>query len=260
MKRTFHGIRPGTVRFDDQDVREAQDVTERVYLDRSLRKFCNDQLQYGHVDDRTGYLRIVSFAGYSNAGGFSAGLKELEAALDVIFSDPELKALVIDVRINFGGDDPYGLAIASRLATDEYLAYTKEARADPVDRNRWTPGDPSIVRPTTRPGFRGPVVELIGPATISAGETFTQALMGRTPHITRIGANTQGVFSDVLVRRLPNGWTFGLPNEVFRTPDGRTFDGPGIPPDVRVPVFTRADLASGKDPGMATALDVLEKL
>ena len=180
--------------------------------------------------------------------------------MDAIFSDPSLKALVIDVRINYGGDDPYGLAIASRLATREYLAYTKEARADPVDRNRWTPGDPSIVRPSTRPSFRGPVVELIGPLTISAGETFTQALMGRTPHITRIGENTQGVFSDVLVRHLPNGWTFGLPNEVFRAPDGGIFDGPGIPLDVHVPVFTREDLASGKDPGMVKALEVLSKL
>jgi hypothetical protein len=88
-------------------------------------------------------------------------------ALDVIFSDPELHALVTDVRINFGGADPCGLAIASRLANAEYLAYTKEARADPVDRNRWTPGDATLVRRSPRPGFRGPVVELIGPLTIS---------------------------------------------------------------------------------------------
>ncbi len=53
-------------------------------------------------------------------------------------------------------------------------------------------------------------VELISPLTIGAGETFTQALMGRTPHVTCIGENTQGVFSDVLGRSLPNGWRFGL--------------------------------------------------
>jgi hypothetical protein len=37
-------------------------------------------------------------------------LTALQTALDEIFSDPKLKALAIDVRINFGGDDPYGLA------------------------------------------------------------------------------------------------------------------------------------------------------
>lgn len=268
LKRQFHALRPGTDRIfkggNQQEFRTKEmpvllGVTERAYVQGPLREFCNGKIQYGNLDDTTGYLRIVSFSGYSKGDGFAGGMTALESALDAIFSDQQLKGLVIDVRINFGGADPYGLAIASRLADNEYLAYTKEARADPVDRNRWTTGDPSIVRPSSRPGFRGPVVELIGPMTISAGETFTQALMGRTPHVTRIGENTQGVFSDVLGRKLPNGWNFGLPNEVFRTPEGAIFDGPGIPPDIAVPVFASEDVVAGKDPGIAKALEILRK-
>jgi peptidase S41-like protein/tricorn protease-like protein len=267
IDRRFQRLRPGTDRvvkggfqaFRSSGMTALLGVTDQAYLKTPLRKFCNDQIQYGHIDEATGYLRILSFSNYVTEGGFAAGLAALEAALDDIFSDRTLGALVIDVRINGGGADPYGLAIASRLATSEYLAYTKEARADPIDRNKWTPGDPSLVRPSARPGFRGPTVELIGPLTISAGETFTQALMGRTPPITRIGENTQGVFSDVLGRRLPNGWRFGLPNEVFRTPQGTTFDGPGIPPDAAVPVFADEDVAAGRDPGVAKALEILRK-
>jgi len=82
---------------------------------------------------------------------------------------------------------------------------------------------------------------------------MTQALMGRTPKVVRIGENTQGVFSDILFRTMPNGWRFGLPNEVFRSPEGRIFDGPGIPPDIVVPVFADHDLAAGRDPGLARA-------
>jgi hypothetical protein len=263
LKRQFRTRRPGTDRVIRGDRSKGMPallaVTERAYLRTPLRKWCNDQIQYGHVDDTTGYLRILSFSNYAEEGGFAGGLSALEASLDAIFSDPALRRLVIDVRLNFGGADPYGLAIASRLATREYLAYTKEARADPVDRSRWTPGDPSRVAPSSGPGFRGPIVELIGPLTISAGETFSQALMGRTPHVTRIGENTQGVFSDVLGRRLPNGWRFGLPNEVFRTPDGATFDGMGIPPDIPVPVFADEDVAAGRDPAMARALQILSR-
>jgi len=265
LKRESHRLRPGTDRlikdgheeFRNKGVPALLAVTDRAYIKGPLRKWCNDQIQYGHIDDATGYLRVLSFSGYSKEGGFAGGLEALEQALDAIFSDPAPRGLVIDVRINFGGDDPYGLAIAARLAGSEYLAYTKVARADPVDRNKWTPGDPSLVRPSPRPGFRGQVVELIGPLTISAGETFTQALMGRTPHVTRIGENTQGVFSDVLGRRLPNGWRFGLPNEVFRTRDGTAFDGVGIAPDIPVPVFADDDVAVGKDPAMAEALKLL---
>ncbi len=265
LKRRAQSLRPGTDRvvkggfeqFRSKGMAELLGVTDRAYLKTPLREFCNGQIAYGHLDEATGYLRILAFGGYVKGGDYEAGLAALEAALDDIFSDRALKRLVIDVRINFGGADPYGLAIASRLATTEYLAYTKEARADPIDRHKWTPGDPSRVRPSRRPGFRGPAVELIGPLTISAGETFTQALMGRTPHVTRIGENTQGVFSDVLGRRLPNGWRFGLPNEVFRTPQGTTFDGAGIPPDIPEPVFADEDVAAGRDPGMAKALEVL---
>lgn len=267
IDRSFQRLRPGTDRvvkggfraFRGGGTAALLGVTDRAYLKTALRKFCNDQIQYGHIDETTGYLRILSFSNYVAEGGFTAGLAALEAALDDIFSDRALRALVIDVRINGGGADPYGLAIASRLATTEYLAYTKVARADPIDRNKWTPGDPSLVRPSARPGFRGPAVELIGPLTISAGETFTQALMGRTPAITRIGENTQGVFSDILSRRLPNGWRFGLPNEVFRTPQGMTFDGPGIPPDAPVRVFADEDVAAGRDPGVARALEILRR-
>ena len=265
LKREFHTYRPGTDRVVKGDRQEFRTktmpgllaVTDRAYLRTPLRKWCNDQVQYAHVNETTGYLRILSFSGYSRERGFANGLTALLTALDEIFSDPKLKALIIDVRINFGGDDPYGLEIASRLATADYLAYTKVARADPVERNKWTPEDPSLVHPSARPGFRGPVVELTGPLTISAGETFTQALMGRRPHIVRIGENTQGVFSDVLGRQLPNGWRFGLPNEIYRTANGTIFDLGGIPPDIEVPVFADADVAAGKDPAMAKALEVL---
>jgi C-terminal processing protease CtpA/Prc len=93
---------------------------------------------------------------------------------------------------------------------------------------------------------------------MSAAETFTQALMGRTPRVTMVGENTQGLFCDPLARRLPNGWLFSLPNAVYRT-DGKTFDVAGIPPDVRVPVFADEDVAAGRDPVMTMAVGLLSR-
>jgi hypothetical protein len=267
LKRQFRTWRPGTDRLVkdvpgglgrkrlSQIMPSLLAITDRAYLQTPLRKWCNDQVQYAHVNETTGYLRILSFSGYSTPDGFENGMAALQAALDEIFSDPKLKALIIDVRINFGGNDLFGVEIASRLATTDYLAYTKFAR-DPLARKKWSPGDRLIAHPTAR-GFRGPVVELIAPLTISAGETFTEALLGRSPHIVRIGENTQGVFSDELDRRLPNGWRFGLPNEIYRTAGGKTFDLTGIPPDIEVPVFADADVAAGRDPAMAKALEIL---
>jgi hypothetical protein len=46
---------------------------------------------------------------------------------------------------------------------------------------------------------------------------------------------------------------------VFRTPQGTTFDGAGIPPDEAVPVFADENMAAGTDPGVAKALEILRK-
>lgn len=82
-------------------------------------------------------------------------------------------------------------------------------------------------------------------------------MMGRPGSTIRIGESTQGVFSDVMQRRLPNDWQTGVPNEVFRTRDGHTFDGAGIPPNVREPVFTEDEFANHRDSAFDRAVRML---
>jgi hypothetical protein len=266
LRRTFDPpLRPGTDRVVGGNIdrfaragrRELASITNRAYLHGPLLSLCRGQWQYGMAENGIGYLRILSFGDYSRYGGFEGSLRALNRALGRILGDPKLRGLVIDVRLSFGGDDRLGLAIAARLTTREYMAYAIQARSDPALRSRYTPLEPVMVRPGNQPVFSGPVVELTGPITMSAAETFSQALMERTPRITRIGENTQGVFCDVLDRHLPNGWSFGLPNAVYRTSDGRAFDVSGIPPDLPVLVFANDDVTAGRDPAMAQAMQLL---
>ena len=254
----FAGSRASSDRVPREQWNRAYATVER-YLTSGLRKFCEGQLEFGMLAPDIGYLRIRGFGRYTPDGSFDSGLVALEAALDTIFLGAAgWKGFVTDVRINGGGADPYGLAIAGRLTARDYVGYVKEARLDPSDPTRWTPGQTSWVRATIRPGFRGPVVHLTGVHSVSAAETFTQALINREPPVIRVGQNTQGVFSDVLGRRLPNGWRFGLPNERFVT-NGKSYDGPGIPPTIEVPVFPPTDLESGHDGAMEKALELLRK-
>ena len=234
------------------------EIITTKYLRGPLRSWANGRVSFGYLPDSIVYMRVTSFSGYTQDGSFRSALAALDAALDTIFADTKgWRGLIIDVRVNGGGADPLGLAIAARLTSAPYLAYNKVARNDPDNAKQMTAAQPSMVTPSSRPGWRGPVVELISRYSVSAAETFTQALMGRRPAIARVGEYTQGVFSDVLGRSLPNGWRIGLPNELFLTDQGTSFDGPGIPPTVPIPTFTKADLEAGRDPGLERAMALL---
>src|SRR5499426_393938 len=243
-----------------QLAQRTRDIIEPKYSDGKLRSYCNDVIYFGMLRNSIGYLRILGFEGYAKDGGFEQGMISLEAALDDIFKDAkQMNGLVIDVRINPGGADPFCLAVASRLTGAKYLAYSKVTRDNLSGPLRFTEPQPVWVDVSTRPGYRGKIVLLIGPETISGGETFAMALMGRKPQVTSVGENTQGVFSDIFARRLPNGWTFGLPNELFLTETGKSFDGAGVAPDIRAPVFPKVDLEGGRDSALEKALEALGK-
>jgi peptidase S41-like protein/tricorn protease-like protein len=259
IHRGYQGERPGTHLLTDSEKRTTVDIIEKKYLQGPLRSWCEGHLQYARLKQGGGYLRVDSFMGYVREGGFDAAAGALATALDEILRDAaKLNSLIIDARLNGGGDDPLGLELAARLTQHPYVAYVKRARNDPEDPERWTAPQTATVSVGREPRFAGKVVELIGPDTVSAGETFSMALMGRRPSVVRIGEETQGVYSDILVRSLPNGWRFGLPNEVFLTADGRHFEASGIPPDLRVAVFPKSDLVAGRDGALERALAAVD--
>jgi len=256
LDRGWGGSRPDPNPLDKAAVTRAFEIIDESYLLEPPSVTCNGQIAVGRLANNLRYLRLRSFNSFGT--NFGAGMICLDEALDRLLENPgEIVGVVLDVRINGGGADPYGLAIASRFATEEYLAYTKETRNDPNDDTQWSEGQPIMVQPTDKVSFAGPSVLLIGHRSVSAAETFTMALMGRSPAIKRIGENTEGVFSDVLSRSLPNEWEFSLPNERFLTVDGRSFDGPGVSPDIEIPVFMPADLEAGVDPALEKAIEIL---
>lgn len=263
--RRFGQGRPGTVApSPDYDAKVKAYIKGRDLRGRPLQEFAGGRISYADLPDGLGYLRISGFGGYTadRNDPYASDEKVLDQTLDAILTPGRtaaLKGLVIDLRVNGGGYDDLGLRIASRLTDRPYLAYAKRYRDDPGDPARFSRPQPITVRPADAPRYSGPLALLTGGSTVSAGETFTQALFGRPGTTVRIGENTQGVFSDVMDRELPNGWTFGLPNEEFLTRDGRTFDGAGIPPDLREPVFTDGEFGHRRDSAFDAAVALLSR-
>lgn len=257
----FGSTRPGTeMPGEALDTKVTSYIEKRDLLGTTLRKFAGGRIGYAELPGGQGYLRISGFGGYAEANDFAANSAVLDETLDTIFtraSTARLRGLIIDLRINGGGSDSLGLQLAGRLTGRPYFAYAKRARNDPADASRFTRPQPQYVRPAAAPRYTGPIAVLTGGSTISAGETFTQALMERPGRTVRIGENTQGVFSDAMERELPGGWQIRLPNEEFLTRSGSTFDGPGIPPQLPEPVFTEEEFAKGRDSAFDRAVAVL---
>ncbi|WP_327676092.1 S41 family peptidase [Kitasatospora sp. NBC_00458] len=253
----FGGLRPGT-REPTDEVRELSAKAVAAQLVGPERTFGRGLLGVGELPDGIGYLRVSGFDGYVDDGGYQDHAAELDRALDALLAHPRrLNGLVVDLRLNGGGSDELGLRIAARLTDRPYLAYRKVARNDPADPTRFTAPQQVRVRPAAATRFTGPVALLTAGSTVSAGETFTQALMERRPAAVRIGENTQGVFSDIMFKPVSDTFTVILPNEKFLTRAGTTFDGPGIPPDLATPVLTDEELAQGRDSALTAARRVL---
>lgn len=263
--RIFAEPRPGTVVPNGKlDADTKKFILERdLAKARNLQDFADGRITYADLPGGQGYLRISGFGGYAGADtSHAAQLAELDRALDAALGRERPRSpngLIIDLRINGGGSDALGIHIAERLTDSAYVAYSKRARNDPADPTAHTRPQAVHVTPAQGPRHTGPVAVLTGGSTFSAGETFVQALMDRPGRTVRIGQPTQGVFSDVMMRRLPGGMTAWLPNEEFLTRSGRTFDGTGIPPHFTEPVFTKEEFEKRRDSAFDRAVKVLRR-
>jgi hypothetical protein len=259
---SYEGYRPGT-RYtdgaggvDDDDAIKSidQHLTQDLHA-TDLRKWGGGALAYADLPDGRGYLRLTDFEDWDTKPDNYLGRQALlDQVLDQVFSADHVKTwrgLVIDVSYNDGGDDQLGLSLAGRMTDTPYTAYTKLARTDPNDPTKYGRARVVTVQPTPgRPHYTGPVRLITSDVTISAGETFAEALMARTPPATRYGMTTQGVFADNMDRKLPNGWSITVGNEDYLAPDGHNYEDTGIPPTVNVPVFTPEQLAAHQDPAL----------
>ncbi|MFI0805829.1 S41 family peptidase [Streptomyces echinatus] len=261
--RDFFEVRPGTEPPSEElDDRAKRFVEARDLKDATHRQdFAEGYITYADLRDDLGYLRISAFDHFAGDDApYTAHRTELDRALDTVLTPSRtqrLKGLIIDLRVNDGGYDALGIRTAGRLTDTPYTAYAKRVRNDPADHTRHSRPEPVPVVPADAPRYTGPIAVLTGGSTVSAGETFTQALFDRTGRTVRIGRPTQGVFSDPLTRSLPGDMFFTLPNEEYLTRTGRTFDGTGIPPDLTEPVFTEEEFAKNRDSAFDRAVAVL---
>ncbi len=157
------------------------------------------------------------------------------------------KAVIVDVSMNDGGYDTIARSIASRFAADSSIGYYKYA-GDSLGASP----QPIYILPSARRRYTGPVYLMTSHATLSAGEVFVLA-MRSLPNVTQIGERTNGSFSDVLSKALPNGWLLDLSNEIYLDSTGVIWEGVGVSPTIWLRMRPRRNV-SGSDVDAARAV------
>jgi len=209
----------------------------------------NRKFFYRRLDDRTGYIFLAGMQSFTEDG--KDEIAAAEAAIDQALEElGGVDTIIIDNRFDFGGYDGTARAIADRFTTSRRPVYTKMARLG----GEYTPEQLFFVQPGGKRQFTGKVILLNSRLTVSAGEIFALA-MDVLPNVTLVGETTDGHFSDVLMRKLPNGWNIGLSNEIYRTAAGEMLEGRGLIPDVNIPLDLRA-LSQGEDAILQSAREL----
>lgn len=217
----------------------------RTYLASDPQERAGGLVSYAWLPDSIGYIHVTAL------GDLESSMAAMEEALSTFASAP---GVVLDLRRNFGGDDSVARALASLFADQPRHYKTTWLKRGPG------PGDFTAPRywhvaPPPGGGFTRPVVALTHGFTFSAGENLVLALRV-LPHITFLGSETSGSLGETYNDVVLDGWVYRTVIQRIVDADGRSWEGPGIPPDLRV-VNTRADLEAGRDRVLEVAMDLI---
>ncbi|CAM2010703.1 S41 family peptidase [Acanthopleuribacter pedis] len=217
-----------------------------------LKSTANNRILFGKIDEHTGYLLFSMTMGFvPDFGDIFGDQAALEAGLDEVFAElGDLPKLVFDNRWNPGGRDVFAQRIVSRFTDQKRLAYSETGRHGQGFlpwRSHWTKPHPE------RPAYQGEVVYLTSSNTGSAAEIMTM-LMKTLPRVTHLGEPTAGALSDSLGMVLPNGWQVNLSNEIYLDQNGEWHEFRGVPPEIEMPHFPRADREAGRDSLLEAAI------
>ncbi|MBV8206627.1 MAG: S41 family peptidase [Acidobacteria bacterium] len=208
--------------------------------------------QAGWVQGRSNW----GYAGFDGAGYMAIGswdskevkLADLEAALETFRDAP---ALILDVRMNSGGDMQMAYEFAGRFAavarTAEYLQY----KSGPL-HDDFTGMIARSVAPRGAWQFTRPVVLLTGRGSASSNESFIAA-MRELPNVITMGDVTAGSSGNPETFQLGAGWTYTVSRWIDYTADRQLIEDRGIAPMIAI-AATQADFAQGRDPVLEAAL------
>ncbi|WP_440056368.1 S41 family peptidase (plasmid) [Pseudoalteromonas sp. T1lg65] len=212
-----------------------------------------DNFHFATMKNNISYLRIDSMMGFTQQNALESWLNAVDETMtEFIPNINKSNGLVLDLRSNGGGVDLVSMQILSYLFAEKTRIGSKATVVD----GQLGQQKPIWVTPSKNFNYQGPIVVLTSQETASAAEIMLLGLTARDDTLV-IGEPSNGSYSDILPKRLPNGWQLGLSNQVYFDADGVDHEEVGIPVDVFVPYLLPEHLKNNQDPAIDEALIVL---
>lgn len=224
--------------------------THASNFDRDRWLFTTSQAQYVQRRPNLGSARIggVPYIAIGSWNSSQFTVSDLDAVLEPFRSD---SVLIVDVRMNGGGNDQLALDFAGRFVDAPMMSEQYRYRTGPGynDLGRLSS---RIVTPRGPWTFRGRVYVLIGRSVFSSNESFVAA-MRVAPRTTLVGDTTGGGTANPEQVTYAPGWTVSVSRWYATLPDGQPIEGRGIAPDVYLPMIS----GSPGDPIIAATLALI---
>lgn len=232
-------------------------IGDYLVQDEDVKSNETETLIWSKTPDNFGYLNVESMdldkiieEGETQA----EKLVLLDLQLAMIFSDlNDTQGLMIDVRLNGGGNDFVSQKIMSYLIDNKMHAYSKQVRLGDAR----TTLQKVEINPQEKTSYLKPIALLTSANTSSAAEAFSVAMRARD-NAALIGQSTGGGLSDILFKSLPHGLQYGISNEIYISHDGLEFEGEGVPVNIAQPFFTLEQRQENKDLIIEAAIEWLQ--
>lgn len=198
-----------------------------------------ETVQSGMLEDtnQIGYLRITEFDTIT-VDQFNEAMAELNAS--------GMKALILDLRSNPGGDLTAVVDVARRLLPKGLVVYTEDKNGK---RKEYTcDGELEI---------QIPMAVLVNEYSASASEILSGAIKDYNKG-TLIGTTTYGKGIVQRINRLDDGTAVKLTVSAYFTPLGKNIHGIGIEPDIELEYDYEAYERDGVDNQVEKAIEILE--
>ena len=198
-----------------------------------------ETVQSGMLEDtkQIGYLRITEFDTIT-VDQFNEAMAELNAS--------GMKALILDLRSNPGGDLTAVVDVARRLLPKGLVVYTEDKNGK---RKEYTcDGEHEI---------QIPMAVLVNEYSASASEILSGAIEDYNKG-TVIGTTTYGKGIVQRINRLDDGTAVKLTVSAYFTPLGKNIHGIGIEPDIELEYDYEAYERDGVDNQVEKAIEILE--